>query len=181
MVTPSLCIYTCFHFIIVTGRRNQSHSNVLLSPSEKWWRALCAWSHEGNKRKSRRSTSSACVGWVPSQPYNTSLLFFSFPLLPLPRNGFPTEDKKAARRRGLSPVQVEGACHCQTSTRSRQCFGHATYISLSPSRTQQINCFLQDLDACNADVSIWPTCLCWCNSQCKDISSPICTIVLILK
>lgn len=41
--------------------------------------------------------------------------------------------------------------------------------------------FLQDPDACNADVSIWLTCLCCRNSQPKDLSSPICTIVLLLK
>lgn len=117
--------YSSVHLYLLplsdTGRRTQSHSDLLLSLPEKWWRPLCAWSHEGNKRKRRRSTSSGHVGWVPSTAVQQLLTLLLLPF-PLPGNGFLTEDMKAERRGAHSPVQVEAACPCQTSTRSRGCF-----------------------------------------------------------
>lgn len=58
----------------------------------------------------------AVLGEFQVQLYNSSLLFS---LLPLPGNGFSTQDMKAARVGCHSPIQVEGPCHCQSSTRNR--------------------------------------------------------------
>lgn len=106
------------------------------------------WVHLGNGRgcfvhdhmKGTRRTGEASpqfmLGEFQAQLYNSSLLFFSFSFLPLPSSSFTKEAMKTSRRGGHSLVQPERACHCQTSIRSKWCFGHATRTFLSFSQMQ---------------------------------------------
>jgi len=54
----------------------------------------------GTRGKAGETPSQLVLGEFHARLYNSSLLFFSFSLLPLPGNGFPTEDTEAARRQG---------------------------------------------------------------------------------
>lgn len=155
MVTP-LCIYIHFHFIIVAGRRTKSHSNLLLSLPQKWPRPLCAWSHERNKRKSRRSSSSACVGWVPStavQQLLTLLLLLPFTT---PRQWLPNGRYESSKERGSQPYPSWRSLPLPDQHQGQVMIWSCNMYVPVPFSGAVNEFFLQDPDACNAGVSIWP-------------------------
>lgn len=178
MVTLSLSIYTHFHLIIITRRRNESHSKLLLSLPEKWWR-LCA----NTQREEVQEKHLLSLCWVNSRHSCTTSPYSSSPF-PFHHSQAVASQKKTWKHQGervtalyklkefvsgVSDVLAMQHAHsCPFLRCSKWSFFHSFFL-FNQTQMPAMQMFS------------WLTYLCFHTSQHEALSSPTGKIVPILK